>query len=59
LRYMDDTTHHEYVVFSKSARVARIPQYLDTRFFWGWLTFLGGGDFDPGCVDCFLHAFYD
>lgn len=59
LRYADDTSHHEYVVFSKSARVAGIPQYLDTRFFWGWLTFLGGEEFDPGCPDCFLHVFYD
>lgn len=59
LTYSDDTTHHEYVVFSKSARAAGIPQYLDTRFFWGWLTFLGGDEFDSGCPDCFLHAFYD
>ena len=29
---------HEYVIFSSSARLAGIPQYLDTRQVYGYLT---------------------
>lgn len=38
LRYDDDSQRHEYVVFSASARAASIPQYLDTRQVYGFLT---------------------
>ena len=61
LTYVDDTPHHEYVVFSKSARLAGVPQYLDTRQQWGWLTFLGeelfaGAPFDFDTIDCLLKV---
>jgi hypothetical protein len=38
LTYLDGTGRHEYVVWSHSARKARIPQYLDNREIYGWLT---------------------
>jgi hypothetical protein len=38
LRYDDGSGRHEYVVFSDSARRAGIPQYLDTREVYGYLT---------------------
>jgi GR25 family glycosyltransferase involved in LPS biosynthesis/glycosyltransferase involved in cell wall biosynthesis len=42
LTYQDGTDRHEYVVFSDSARKARIPQYLDNRQLYGYLTFAEG-----------------
>jgi glycosyltransferase involved in cell wall biosynthesis len=38
LAYQDGTRRHEYVVFSESARRAGIPQYLDNRQVYGYLT---------------------
>jgi hypothetical protein len=38
LGYRDATDRHEYVVFSDRARRAGIPQYLDTRQNYGYLT---------------------
>lgn len=38
LVYDDGSGRHEYVVFSASARRAGIPQYLDTREVYGYLT---------------------
>ncbi len=38
LSYEDTSGRHEYVVFSESARTAGIPQYLDTRQVYGFLT---------------------
>jgi len=38
LNYCDATTRHEYVIFSDSARVAGVPQYLDNRQVYGYLT---------------------
>lgn len=38
LRYDDGSQRHEYVIFSASARAAHIPQYLDTRQVYGFLT---------------------
>lgn len=39
LGYLDKTARHEYVIFSSSARLAGVPQYLDNRRVYGWLTF--------------------
>ena len=39
LTYEDDSGRHEYVVFSDSARKAGIPQYLDNRQVYGYITF--------------------
>lgn len=44
LTYEDDTNRFEYVVFSHSARKAEIPQYLDNRQVYGYITFDEGGD---------------
>lgn len=38
LRYRDGTARHEYVIFSDSARQNGVPQYLDTRDIYGYLT---------------------
>ncbi len=38
LTYQDGTDRHEYVVFSDSARKARIPQYFDNRQVYGYLS---------------------
>ena len=39
LSYVDESERHEYVVFSDSARQADIPQYLDNRQVYGYITF--------------------
>jgi len=55
LTYEDATGRHEYVVFSDSARKAGIPQYLDNRQVYGYVTF---GKDDPHYVeDGIEHAF--
>lgn len=38
LLYDDGSGRHEYVVFSDSARKSGVPQYLDTRDVYGYLT---------------------
>ena len=38
LKYRDTTARHEYVIFSESARQAGVPQYLDNRQVYGYLT---------------------
>jgi glycosyltransferase involved in cell wall biosynthesis len=38
LSYNDGSDRHEYVIFSESARTSGIPQYLDTREIYGYLT---------------------
>lgn len=38
LRYEDGSDRYDYVVFSASARAAGIPQYLDNRQIYGYLT---------------------
>jgi SAM-dependent methyltransferase len=38
LRYADGTARHEYVIFSESARRNGVPQYLDNRQIYGYLT---------------------
>lgn len=43
LNYEDITARYEYVIFSDSARKAGIPQYLDNRQVYGYITF-GEGD---------------
>jgi Glycosyl transferase family 2 len=44
LTYEDGTTRYEYVIFSDSARNAAIPQYLDNRQVYGYITFDVGND---------------
>jgi GR25 family glycosyltransferase involved in LPS biosynthesis/glycosyltransferase involved in cell wall biosynthesis len=39
LTYADASERHEYVIFSDSARKAGIPQYLDNRQIYGYITF--------------------
>ena len=39
MAYKDETTRHEYVIFSDAARKNNIPQYIDTREVYGYLTF--------------------
>ena len=43
LSYEDTTGRYEYLIFSDSARKAGVPQYLDNRQVYGYLTF-GEGD---------------
>lgn len=38
LSYEDGTERHEYVIFSESARTGRIPQYIDNRIVYGYVT---------------------
>ncbi len=47
LTYTDGTTRHEYVIFSDSARRAAIPQYIDNRQVYGYISFADG---NPGHV---------
>jgi glycosyltransferase involved in cell wall biosynthesis/SAM-dependent methyltransferase len=42
LTYQDDTNRYEYVIFSDSARKASIPQYIDNRQLYGYITFAEG-----------------
>jgi len=44
LTYEDTSGRHEYVIFSETARRAGIPQYLDNRQIYGYITF---GEDDP------------
>ncbi|MGW8788765.1 hypothetical protein, partial [Heyndrickxia sporothermodurans] len=48
LTYEDESGRHEYVVFSESARKAEIPQYLDNRQVYGYVTF---DESDPQYVE--------
>ena len=38
ISYNDDTQNHEYVIFSRNLRKSEIPQILDTRKIYGYLT---------------------
>jgi GR25 family glycosyltransferase involved in LPS biosynthesis/SAM-dependent methyltransferase/tetratricopeptide (TPR) repeat protein len=42
LTYEDGSNRFEYVVFSDSARKSRVPQYLDNRQVYGYITFAEG-----------------
>jgi len=48
LTYEDGSARHEYVVFSDSARKSGVPQYLDNRQVYGYITFDEG---DPHYVE--------
>ena len=39
LTYEDGSDRYEYVVFSESARKSLVPQYLDNRQVYGYITF--------------------
>lgn len=39
MTYEDTTDRYEYVVFSDSARKSNVPQYLDNRQVYGYITF--------------------
>ncbi|MFL6157915.1 MAG: methyltransferase domain-containing protein [Marmoricola sp.] len=51
LSYADGTDRHEYVVFSDSARRNGVPQYLDNRQIYGYLTL----DEDPTAAERMLR----
>lgn len=44
LTYLDGSDRYEYVVFSDSARKASVPQYVDNRQIYGYVTFGEGHD---------------
>lgn len=44
LAYQDASERHEYVIFSESARRAGVPQYLDNRQVYGYVTFESAWD---------------
>jgi glycosyltransferase involved in cell wall biosynthesis len=44
LAYVDNTTRHDYVIFSETARKGGVPQYLDNRQIYGYITFDRGHD---------------
>ena len=52
LRYSDGSGRHEYVIFADSARRAGIPQYLDNREVYGFVTF----DEDSSAAEQLLGA---
>ncbi|MEK4935696.1 MULTISPECIES: hypothetical protein [Bacillus] len=37
--YLDDSNRHEYVIFSDTLRKKGVPQYIDNRQLYGYLTF--------------------
>ncbi len=51
LTYQDGTERHEYVIFSDSARKAGIPQYLDNRQVYGYVTFGEGEHHVSGGIE--------
>jgi glycosyltransferase involved in cell wall biosynthesis len=44
LGYQDGTDRHEYVIFSDGARKSGIPQYVDNRQIYGYISFGEGHD---------------
>ena len=52
LRHDDRKWCHEHVIFSESARTANIPQYLDNRLVYGYLTFSK----DSACCEALNRA---
>jgi hypothetical protein len=54
--YDDESARFEYVIFSDSARKQNIPQYLDNRKIYGYISFAENkNDFDK---EPFLNTFY-
>jgi len=51
LTYDDGTGRYEYVIFSDSARKSGIPQYLDNRQVYGFITFQEGDKHFDGDLD--------
>jgi hypothetical protein len=51
LTYEDSTGRYEYVIFSDSARKAGVPQYLDNRQVYGYITFQEGDKHFEGDLD--------
>lgn len=52
LTYEDTTSRHEYVVFSHSARKSGVPQYIDNRQVYGYITFdEGDSHYIEGGID--------
>jgi GR25 family glycosyltransferase involved in LPS biosynthesis/glycosyltransferase involved in cell wall biosynthesis/SAM-dependent methyltransferase len=51
LTYQDGTDRHEYVIFSDSARKAGIPQYIDNRQLYGYITFAEGELYLSGGIE--------
>jgi glycosyltransferase involved in cell wall biosynthesis len=51
LTYRDGTGRHAFVIFSESARRTGIPQYLDNRQLYGYITFAEGQLHTDGDID--------
>ena len=51
LTYEEESGRHEYVVFCDSARRAGIPQYLDNRQVYGYITFDEGEQHPGGGIE--------
>jgi glycosyltransferase involved in cell wall biosynthesis len=51
LTYSDGTSRHEYVIFSDSARSHGIPQYIDNRQIYGYITFGEGNHHVANGID--------
>lgn len=56
LSYIDATGRHEYVVFSESARRQGIPQYLDNRQVYGYLSLTESSELAAGYLEAELAA---
>jgi SAM-dependent methyltransferase len=56
LSYIDDSGRHEYVVFSESARRNGVPQYLDNRQVYGYLSLTESSERSAGYLDAELTA---
>ncbi len=55
ITYDDESYRYEYVIFSDSARKHNIPQYLDNRKEYGWVTFAENSD--DFATEPWIHEF--
>jgi SAM-dependent methyltransferase len=56
LSYIDASGRHEYVVFSESARLEGVPQYLDNRQVYGYLSLTESSERCAAYLDAELSA---
>lgn len=59
LSYIDASGRHEYVVFSESARLSGVPQYLDNRQVYGYLSLTESSERAAGYLAAELAAAED
>lgn len=59
LSYIDASGRHEYVVFSESARLSGVPQYLDNRQVYGYLSLTESSERAGGYLEAELAAAED